>query len=155
MKFLRERAHAELAEVLPQLFRRVVGAMPNQVEGFAKVTPEQFSVLSLLVNRGPMSMSELAVARKIALNTASSLVDRLFTGGLVTRGHDPRDRRIVRVEITLKGCALVERLRAARHNAMRGLLLDLSDDQVDQLLAAMPALGRLAGLPPSEKRPPG
>ena len=156
----RERAHAELADVLPQLFRRVVIAMPNEVAGFARITPEQFSVLTLLGNRGPLSMTELAAARRIALNTTSSLVDRLFAAGLVTRGGDPKDRRVVRVEITLKGRALVERLRAARHDAMRRLLEELTDEQVDQVLAAMPALGRLAGLPvtaavASPAAPPG
>jgi DNA-binding MarR family transcriptional regulator len=81
------------------------------------------------------------------------LVDRLFAAGLVTRGGDPKDRRVVRVEITLKGRALVERLRAARHDAMRRLVEDLTEEQVDQVLAAMPALGRLAGLPAAATSP--
>ena len=145
----RARVYVQLAEVLPHLFRRLVVAMPDQVDGLARVTAEQFAVLSLLRDRGPLSMSELAIARKVALNTATSLVDRLVAAALVERSGHPGDRRIVKVDVTLKGRAFVERLRAARHDAVRRLLDDLSDDEVDRVLAAMPALGRLAGLPPS------
>ena len=145
----RARVYVQLAEVLPHLFRRLVVAMPDQVDGLARVTAEQFAVLSLLRNRGPLSMSELAIARKVALNTATSLVDRLVAAALVERSGHPGDRRIVKVDVTLKGRAFVERQRAARHDAVRRLLDDLSDDEVDRVLAAMPALGRLAGLPAS------
>ena len=145
----RARVYVQLAEVLPHLFRRLVVAMPDQVDGLARVTAEQFAVLSLLRDRGPLSMSELAIARKVALNTATSLVDRLVAAALVERSGHPGDRRIVKVDVTLKGRAFVERLRAARHDAVRRLLDDLSDDEVDRVLAAMPALGRLAGLPAS------
>jgi len=141
------QAHAELAEVLPHLCRRLVGAMPYEVGGLARVTPEQFGVLGLLRDRGPLSMSEVAIARKVALNTATSLVDRLVAAALVERSGHPADRRIVKVHVTLKGHALVERLRAARHDAMRRLLEELPGEEVERLLAAMPALERLAGLP--------
>ena len=121
--------------------------MPYEVNGLARVTPEQFGVLGLLQDRGPLSMSEVAMARKVALNTATSLVDRLVAAALVERSGHPADRRIVQVHVTLKGHALVERLRAARHDAMRRLLDELADEEVERLLAAMPALGRLAALP--------
>lgn len=121
--------------------------MPYQIEDLGKVTPEQFGVLVLLKERGPLSMSEIAIARKVAFNTATSLVHRLVTGSLAERSAHPGDRRIVKVHATLKGCALVERLRSARHDAMRRLLEELSDDDIERLLAAMPGLGRLAGGP--------
>jgi len=143
----RARVHAELAEVLPHLCRRLVGVMPNEVDGLARVTPEQFGVLGLLRDRGPLSMSEVAIARKVAMNTATSLVDRLVAAALVERSGHPADRRIVKVHVTLKGHALVERLRGARHEAMRRLFEELADEEIERLLAAMPALERLAGLP--------
>jgi DNA-binding MarR family transcriptional regulator len=142
----RDEAHAQLIGVLPHLFRRLVIALPNEVVGLAKVTPEQFGVLSQIQSRGSVSMSELAVARNIALNTATSLVDRLVTAGLVERRGDPTDRRVVRVVVTARGQELVERLRAVRAAAIRRLLDDLSDEEIDTILTAMPALGRLAGL---------
>ncbi len=141
----RDEAHARLIEVLPHLFRRLVVAMPNEVPGVAKVTTEQYGVLSQVWERGSLSMSELAVARNVALNTATSLIDRLVAAGLVERRGDPSDRRVVRVVLTAKGHTLVERLRAARAAAIRGLLDELSDEEIDLILGAAPALARLAG----------
>jgi DNA-binding MarR family transcriptional regulator len=143
----RDQAHARLIEVLPHLFRRLVVSMPNEVEGLAKVTTEQYGVLNQVLERGSLSMSELAVARNVALNTATSLVDRLVAAGLVERRGDPSDRRVVRVAITAKGRRLVERLRSIRGTAMRRLLDELSDEEIDQVLTVMPALARLAGMP--------
>ena len=99
-------------------------------------------------------MSELAAARNVALNTATSLVDRLVAAGLVQRHGDPADRRVVRIALTPVGRVLVERLRTVRRAAIRELLDDLDDDQIDAILAAIPALARLASLPvPAEARP--
>jgi DNA-binding MarR family transcriptional regulator len=142
----RDAAHAQLIEVLPHLFRRLVISLPSEVEGLAKVTPEQFDVLTHILDRGSLSMSELAAARNVALNTATSLVDRLVLAGLVERRGDPGDRRVVRVAVTAQGQTLVERLRTIRRAAMRRLLDDLGEDDVQRILAAMPALARLADL---------
>jgi DNA-binding MarR family transcriptional regulator len=142
----RDEAHAQLIEILPGLFRRLVVAMPNEIEGVAKVTTEQYGVLTHVHDRGSVSMSELAVARNVALNTATSLVDRLVAAGLVERRGHPGDRRVVRVVLTPAGVTLVERLRALRRTAMREVLDELTDDEVDTVLAAMPALARLAGV---------
>jgi DNA-binding MarR family transcriptional regulator len=143
----RDAAHAQLVELLPQLFRRLVIAMPVEVAGIAKVTPEQFGVLSQIRDRDSLSMSELAAARNVALNTATSLVDRLVAAGLVERRGDPADRRVVRVALTTTGALLVERLRKVRRAAIRELLDELDDGEIDAILAALPALGRLAALP--------
>lgn len=140
----RDAAHAELIQVLPNLFRRLVIALPNEVEGLAKVTPEQFGLMCHIPDGSSMTMSELASARNVALNTATSLVDRLVAAGLVERRSDPADRRIVRVAVTDKGRQLVERLRAVRRQAIRRMLDELTDEEVVSILRAMPALARLA-----------
>jgi DNA-binding MarR family transcriptional regulator len=142
----RDEAHARLVEVMPALFRRLVIGLPNEVEGLAKVTTEQYGVLSHVLERGSVSMGELAVARNVALNTATSLVDRLVAAGLVERRGDPGDRRVVRVVLTPRGETLMERLRTIRRAAVRGVLDELSDEEIDRVLAALPALARLAGL---------
>jgi DNA-binding MarR family transcriptional regulator len=146
----RDQAHSRLVEVLPHLFRWLVISLPNEIEGLAKVTPEQYGVLSQVLDRGSLSMSELAATRNVALNTATSLVDRLVLADLVERHGDPADRRVVRVAVTDRGRLLVERLRAVRTAVMRRLLDDLSDEEVASILAAMPALARLARLPDPE-----
>jgi DNA-binding MarR family transcriptional regulator len=142
----REKAQEQLLEVLPHLFRRLLVSLPNEVEGLARVTPEQFAMLSQILDHGALTMSELASGRGIALNTATSLVDRLVTAGLAERRGDASDRRVVRVVTTPRGARLVQELRAVRHRLTRQMLDELADDEVDGILSAIPALARLAGL---------
>ena len=148
MNFLpdREVTHRELVRILPALFRALVTALPTEVAGLARVTPEQFSVLSQLADSGTLSMTELAASRRVALNTATSLVDRLALAGLVQRQGDPSDRRVVRVAVTEKGKRLVSELATARRRVIREMLDRLSDAEVAQVQAALPALAQLAGL---------
>ena len=80
------------------------------------------------------------------LKPTGTVLDRLVTAGLVERRGDPGDRRVVRVVVTPLGETLMERLRAVRRAAIRGVLDELTDDEVDLVLAALPALARLAGL---------
>ena len=148
MNFLpdREATHRELVRILPALFRALIKALPTEVAGLARVTPEQFSVLSQLASSGTLSMTELAASRRVALNTATSLVDRLALAGLVQRQGDPSDRRVVRVAVTEKGQRLVSELATARRRVIREMLDRLSDAEVAQVQAALPALAQLAGL---------
>lgn len=142
----RDQAREQLLEILPHLFRRFYVALPSEVEGIARVTPEQFAMLGQIVDNGALTMSELASGRGIALNTATSLVDRLVTAGLVERRGDATDRRVVRVVITAKGSRLVDELRAVRRRLIRQMLDELTEEEVSSILAAMPALTRLARL---------
>ena len=138
--------------MLPELFRRLVIGLPVEVEGLPKVTPEQFGVLTQIEDRSSVSMSELAAARNVALNTTTSLVDRLVAAGLVERQSDPADRRVVRVAMTSRGRLLVARLRLVRRATVRRLLDELGDEEIDRVVAALPALARLAGVGPVEAR---
>ena len=126
--------------------------MPGEVAGLARVTPEQFGVLGEVLDHRALTMSELAHARGIALNTATSLVDRLVTAGLAERGGDDADRRVVRVTLTARGGALVKELRRLRAEIVGGMLDELDDAEVDSILTAIPALARLAGLAPAARR---
>lgn len=148
MNFLpdREAAHRDLIRILPALFRNLVTSLPTEVTGLARVTPEQYGLLSELADSGTLSMTELAAARRVALNTATSIVDRLVAAGLLERRSDPNDRRVVRIAMTEKGQRLVAELRPARRRVIREMLDGLSDEEVVRLQAALPALGRLAGL---------
>lgn len=143
----REAAHAELLRILPGLIRRLITAMPHEVPGLARVTPEQFDLLSHLVKSGTLTMTELASRRSVALNTTTTLVDRLVVAGLVERQSDPADRRLVRAATTEKGRLLVAGLREARRQVVQEMLERLSDEDIKHIQGALPALARLAGLP--------
>jgi MarR family transcriptional regulator, organic hydroperoxide resistance regulator len=63
------------------------------------LTAPQLSVVSLLGNRGPMTLSELSRELELSHSTVSGIVDRLHGKGVVERTPLPEDRRFVRISI--------------------------------------------------------
>ncbi|MCX8133857.1 MAG: MarR family transcriptional regulator [Roseococcus sp.] len=76
-------------------------------------------VLASLSGAEPQTVTGLAEACLLQQPTMTKLLDRMVRDGLVRRLPDPRDRRVVRIELTPKGQELVkEPLEAAkRHEA--------------------------------------
>jgi DNA-binding MarR family transcriptional regulator len=74
----------------------------------------------------------------------SGLAARLVDQGLVHRGSDPQDARVVLLSLTAAGEALVAQRRAARTRRLVTALAELSADDVARIADAVPALTRLA-----------
>jgi DNA-binding MarR family transcriptional regulator len=73
-------------------------------------------------------------------------VSRLEREGLVSRGGDPADGRVVVIRVTPAGRALIRKRRAARVRVLSGVLKELEPADRVALAAAVPALDRLAEL---------
>ena len=72
------------------------------------------SALSVIVFRGPVTMSRLAEAEQVRPPTITRLVDGLERRGLVRRVSHAEDGRIQLVEATVAGKRLLEKGRAHR-----------------------------------------
>jgi DNA-binding MarR family transcriptional regulator len=85
----------------------------------AGLTVPVWRVLASLSGAEPQTVTGLADACLLQQPTMTKLLDRMVRDGLVRRLPDPRDRRVVRIELTPKGQELVkEPLEAAkRHEA--------------------------------------
>jgi DNA-binding MarR family transcriptional regulator len=90
------------------------------------------SALSVLVFRGPVTMSALAEAEQVRRPTITRLVDSLERRGLVRRVSDAEDGRVQLVEATAAGKRLLQKGRARRvERLMRGIAqLRLEDQQL-------------------------
>src|SRR6267378_4336070 len=98
------------------------------------LTPPRASALSVLVFRGPVTMSQLAEAEQVRRPTITRLIDGLERRGLVRRVNDPADGRVQLVEATAAGKRLLQKGRARRVERLRQGVAQLSrDDQ--QVLA--------------------
>ena len=94
------------------------------------LTAPRASVLSVLVFRGPVTMSALAEAEQVRRPTITRLIDGLERRGLVRRVSDPTDGRVQLVEATAAGKRLLQRGRARRVERLRQGVTQLSvDDQ--------------------------
>jgi DNA-binding MarR family transcriptional regulator len=133
------RAGAESAEQL----RRVVGRLGRtlrltHVDG--SLSPSQREVLSTIVRRGPLRLSELAADEGLNPTMLSRIVGHLETAKLVTRTSDPSDARVVHLTSTDAGRSLWEEIRNERTDALLYALDKLPDDQRRSIEEALPAL---------------
>ncbi|HWC72503.1 MAG TPA: MarR family transcriptional regulator [Gemmatimonadales bacterium] len=98
------------------------------------LTAPRASVMSVLVFRGPVTMSALAEAEQVRRPTITRLVDGLERRGLVRRVSHAQDGRVQLVEATAAGKRLLEKGRARRvERLMRGIARLPAEDQ--ELLA--------------------
>ncbi len=72
--------------------------------------PSSYNVLRILRGAGACTCSEIHRDMVVRAPDVTRLVDRLGADGLVERRRDADDRRVVRVHLTRKGRAAVDRL---------------------------------------------
>jgi len=98
------------------------------------LTGPRASALSVIVFRGPLTMSALAEAEQVRRPTITRLIDGLERRRLVRRVNDPADGRVQLVEATAAGKRLLQKGRARRvERLMQGVAQLSEDDQ--QVLA--------------------
>jgi DNA-binding MarR family transcriptional regulator len=108
------------------------------------LTATQSSALTTLVRQGPMRAGDLAEAEALNPTLMSRVLGHLEERGLAARGADPEDGRATLARPTAAGVRLVERLRSQRAALLLEWLEDLTPLERATLVAALPALERLA-----------
>jgi DNA-binding MarR family transcriptional regulator len=104
------------------------------------LTGPRLSALSVLVFRGPVTLSELAAAEQVRPPTITRLVQELERAGLVERLPDADDRRVTRVRATTRGRQLLQEGRARRVRRLAADLTRLSRADLDLLRRAVERL---------------
>lgn len=89
----------------------------------------RLSALSVIVFRGPLSLAALAAEEQVRAPTMTRLVDALVKLGLVTREADPDDRRMVRIDATDAGRALLDEGRRRRVGTIARRLSRLAESE--------------------------
>ncbi|XVV16165.1 MarR family winged helix-turn-helix transcriptional regulator [Actinoplanes sp. CA-131856] len=130
---------SQLLPVLGQLVRFL-----RQLEGPDNPSPVALSVLRRLGREGPIRLTDLARQERASQPGMTQLVGRMERAGLVKRVPDPTDGRGVLVETTTPGRELVERTHAHYAATIDKLFDDLDQPDRDAIVAALPALTRLA-----------
>lgn len=131
----------DLALVLERLVRVV-----RRLATAGDLGPAPASTVTRLVREGPTRLTDLAAGEGVSQPGMTQLVTRLERDGYVRRSSSPVDGRVVLVEATAAGSDLVDRRRTQRSEAVGALLAQLPPDDRALVLAAVPALDRLADL---------
>jgi len=94
------------------------------------LTVAQLRVLLVLYTEGPSRMSSIASSIGIAVSTATGIMDNLVRKGLVIRGANPEDRRLVICTLSSQGQETINRLWALGQFQIEKLLRGLSLEQL-------------------------
>lgn len=104
---------ARLDEVMSKAVRRLQQELCRHVS--TEMTPVQFHICKRLLERGPMTVTEVAEEMGVSLSAVTSMADRLAEAGLVARERDADDRRVVWLLLTPDGERLVRQCRETRN----------------------------------------
>lgn len=97
-----------------------------------KITPLQYSVLSVLSESGTTDQTKLAAAVALDRTTTTGIVKRLHARGLIRRATSEEDRRAQACSLTSAGKALLLRMEASARKAHQDTLTPL--DRADQAM---------------------
>lgn len=93
-----------------QSLRRIIRAVSlysHQLAATYKVTAPQLLCLLTIVNEGSLHLSTLSKQVFLSASTVVGILDRLEEKGLITRQRDYKDRRLINIQATPKGKALI------------------------------------------------
>ena len=118
-----------------------------QTIGDAHLSATELAVLGRIGLCGPMAPSALARAEHVKPPSMTKVIESLEERGLVRRDPHPTDRRQCLISRTEAGETFMEQTRARRTAWLAERLVELTDAERQSILAAAPALQRLADLP--------
>ncbi|MEU8849267.1 MarR family winged helix-turn-helix transcriptional regulator [Streptomyces sp. NPDC048564] len=104
----------------------------------------EVELLRLVVERPGIGISDAAKELYLAGNSVSTLVNQLARQGYLLRETDPADRRAARLLPTPAAEARLSEWRRRRADLVRHQVSRLDEPDRETLLAAIPALRRLA-----------
>jgi DNA-binding MarR family transcriptional regulator len=110
--------------------------------GSRSLTRTEAGLLVTLLG-APRRITELAETEALAQPTVTQVVDQLQHRGLVTRERSSDDGRVVVVSLSEAGRHELEQLREHYRELLRGTVAALRDEELEGLVAASEALGRL------------
>jgi DNA-binding MarR family transcriptional regulator len=134
-----------IADTNRRLFRRYVELGSDHDWTDVDLTMPQLKVLFLVgASSDGVSMTRVSRGAGMTLSTATGVVDRLVSHGLIRRENDVADRRVVLLYATPDGAALVERLSSFGHRNRDIVMAQLTEDELELVSDAQNAVYRAA-----------
>ena len=132
-------AEAVLNELVGWTTRERMDMFRRWVAGSLSIV--HLHVLSILESDAPLPMGKLAEALDVSIASATGIIDRMEQRGLVERGQQADDRRVVLVRATPGGLAVFSDLDAQRRVSIARILERLTDDELAAFLKGLRAMG--------------
>jgi DNA-binding MarR family transcriptional regulator len=133
-----------IAQLYPVIMR-VMGRIRSLVHEGMDLTYNQYKMLLTIYDKGSCPLNLLARELRIAMSSASEMVDRLVNLGFVYRAVDEENRRQVVIFTTDKGEELIRELRRGIVENYRTLLNKLSEHDQERLVHSFETLAEILG----------
>ena len=94
----------------------------------------RWRVLTLLGDRNPSTVTELASRSVTKLSTITRILDRMQEEGLVERAPAPHDNRVTQVWITERGREALARVSVVAARVFHKAFANISDEEITQFM---------------------
>lgn len=98
------------------------------------ITHSQWFVLTMIQHFKKLSIKDIAEKMEMSSSAATQLVDGLVQVGLVTRREDPKDRRLVQLELSPKGKKHITATKNEHINEMAEIFDALTDEELEEFV---------------------
>ncbi len=112
----------------------------GEIWGDEDVSRGRLSILRILATLGPMTISDVARARRSSRQGAHRLSSALVDEGWISAQESPEDRRTTRLELTAAGLAAYQALAAAEAERLNALARGISVAEVRTALKVLKTL---------------
>lgn len=112
--------------------KRYIAIMLRQHE--IPLTPEQFMLIDLLWNQGPMTQQQLVNQLQKDKNSVTMLVDAIEKKGLVVRQQNANDRRSNTIVLTDKALDIKADAKQKGISILDNILEGISEDELHSFL---------------------
>ena len=133
------------SDVVQYLNRRLNGDRVDEWERSALTIP-QIKTLLLLQEMGPSRMGVISLHLGRALSATTTVVDRLVARGLVDRGSDPADRRVVICRLSETGEQVTEQFWGIARERLDAVVDLIEVDDLEIAVRGLEILRVVAGV---------
>ena len=110
------------------------------------LTPNQMSAIWYLLHSGTMTMSQFASTLYMSKQQATQHIEQLVQKGLVERGYQENNRRVINIFVTEKGKNIVEDIKQKYTDTFLEELNKFTETERDELLGAIEVLNKYGPL---------
>jgi DNA-binding MarR family transcriptional regulator len=124
-------------------FRRQLRRTAGRGFESGRLTESQAELLRLVGRRPGISVNAAAAELGLVPNTASTLVSKLASDGLLVRTVDAEDRRVGRLRLTESAQQVADASRTTRRALLSEVLGELDDTQITALAGGLEVLDNM------------
>ena len=126
----------ELWQAIRDIYRTALKRLNARLEK-ERITFPQYNVLLEISRSGPLPMSRLGDRMLVAPANVTGLIDRMESKGYARRVRDPKDRRLLVVEMTPEGRRVFRGISSRFREYTGSLGSELSKEELAAALAAL------------------